>query len=297
MRFSSRTIVKDKMNIRLKSDTINRLALLLAPGSKNNPYYLNSDELVSFFNRYGHQDWYDFVDGKGICTPDIGEGLSRMEYVRKRLEEYNKSSNVLEVVKRYIFLFIDNDGLLEQVNDILNDNSPQVKAFKTGEGKINTELINDLEYKKNRSIKLFISYSHDDDEHMAWVKQFVEDLRAEGFEVSYDQDNSLGASWTRFMNRGIAKNEKVLVIGTPEYCKRSKKASGGTAYETTIINIKLLENLDTDKFVTILRKGTYKKSFPILVSDRNGVDFSDDAKYGEKMRELITKLNQSNRTK
>ena len=61
----------------------------MAPNSKDNPFYLNADRLVAFLNRYGHQDWYDFADGKGICTNDIGEGLARMEYVRRRLEEYN----------------------------------------------------------------------------------------------------------------------------------------------------------------------------------------------------------------
>ena len=142
-------------------------------------------------------------------------------------------------------------------------------------------------------MKLFVSYSHDDDEHMAWVKKFVEDLRSEGFEVEYDQDNKLGASWTRFMTKGIAKNERVLVIGTPEYAKRSKKSSGGTAFETSIIDINLLHNLDTDKFVSILRKGTYDKSFPILLGDRNGVDFSDDAQYVERLKELVAKLSEN----
>lgn len=64
------------MNIRFRNDTINQLALLMAPNSKDNPFYLNADRLVAFLNRYGHQDWYDFADGKGICTNDIGEGLA-----------------------------------------------------------------------------------------------------------------------------------------------------------------------------------------------------------------------------
>lgn len=278
------------MSIRLSPDTINQLVLLIAPNGKNNPFYLNADRLVAFFNRYGHQDWYDFADGKGICTNDIGEGLARMEYVRKRLEEYNRNNNSLELIKRFVATFSDNEGLIEQTNEILKENKPEIHVLKNEEGKIVVELVNPQFFLSYRKMKLFISYSHDDDEHMLWVKQFVEDLRAEGFEVEYDQDNKLGASWTRFMTKGIAKNERVLVIGTPEYAKRSKKNSGGTAFETSIININLLQNLDTNKFVSILRKGTYKKSFPVLLGDRNGVDFSDDTKYDECMKELISKL-------
>lgn len=278
------------MSIRLSSDIINKLVLLIAPNSKENPFYLNADRLVAFFNRYGHQDWYDFADGKGICTNDIGEGLARMEYVRKRLDGYNRNNNAQELIKRFVALFNDNESLIEQANEILKDNKPEIQVLKTEEGKIVVELIDSQLFLLHRKMKLFVSYSHDDDEHMAWVKKFVEDLRADGFEVEYDQDNKLGASWTRFMTKGIAKNERVLVIGTPEYMKRSKKSSGGTAFETSIININLLQNLDTEKFVSILRKGTYKNSFPILLGDRNGVDFSDDAKYTERLKELVAKL-------
>ena len=96
-----------------------------------------------------------------------------------------------------------------------------------------------------------------------------------------------------FHDKRSCQNERVLVIGTPEYVKRSKKSSGGTAFETSIININLLQNLDTEKFVSILRKGTYQKSFPILLGDRNGVDFSDDAQYCECMTKLVAKLTQN----
>ena len=216
-----------------------------------------------------------------------------MEYVRKRLEAYNRNNNALELIKRFVASFNDNEGLIEQANEILKENKPEIQVLKTDEGQIAVELMDSQSFLSHRKMKLFISYSHDDDEHMAWVKKFVEDLRAEGFEVEYDQDNKLGASWTRFMTKGIAKNERVLVIGTPEYAKRSKKSSGGTAFETSIININLLQNLDTEKFVSILRKGTYQKSFPILLGDRNGVDFRDDAKYDARMKELVAKLAQN----
>lgn len=282
------------MNIRLGSDTISQLSLLMAPNGKETPYYLNADQLVAFFNQYGHQDWYDFTDGKGICTPDIGEGLARMEYVRKRLDEYNKNFNALEVVKRFVASFKDNVLLVETANEILKENKPQVKICANEDGKVEVELLNPSAYILNQTMKLFISYSHDNDDHMAWVKKFAEDLKSEGFEVVYDQDNSLGASWTRFMCKGIAKNERVLIIGTPEYCRRSQKSSGGTAYESTIININLLRNLDTEKFIPVLRKGSYEKSFPILVSDRNGFDFSDDAKYESKLKDLVAKLSPNN---
>ena len=38
------------MKIKLKSDAIKEIALLMAPSSAGNPYYLNGEELVGFFN-------------------------------------------------------------------------------------------------------------------------------------------------------------------------------------------------------------------------------------------------------
>lgn len=282
------------MSIRLSSNTVKQLACLLAPNSKSDSYYLNAEDLVEFFNRYGHQDWYDFMDGKGICTTDIGEGLARIEYARMRLDGYNKNGNAVEVIKRFVALFNEKETIIERANEILVENNPRVRIRIDEEGKVDASLLNQTEYKLHRAMKIFISYSHDDDDHMAWVKQLADDLKAEGYEVVYDQENSLGASWTRFMNRGIAHNERILIIGTPEYKKRSEKSSGGTAYETTIVNISLLRNLDTDKFIPVLRRGTYETSFPILVSDRNGFDFSDDAKYESNLRNLVVKLNPNN---
>lgn len=71
---------------------------------------------------------------------------------------------------------------------------------------------------------LFIAYSHDDEEHMVWVKRFADDLcRLGNFEVLLDQDQPRGSSLTRFMEIGLERADKVLIIGTPEYKKNQKQ--------------------------------------------------------------------------
>ena len=126
---------------------------------------------------------------------------------------------------------------------------------------------------------VFISYSHDSDEHKAWVKKFAVDLSMLGdFEILLDQNMPKGYSFTRFMEKGLAKADKVLVIGTPKY--REKAENGhGVAFEESIISSELMNDIDTTKYYPILRAGTFETSFPPTLQGRNGDNMTDDSQY------------------
>lgn len=138
---------------------------------------------------------------------------------------------------------------------------------------------------------IFISYSHDSDAHMEWVKHFVEDLRIHGgLTVLYDQDVPKGASFTRFMEIGMQTSDRVLVIGTQKYKEKCLR-SGGAAYEEALISNDLMNNIDSTKYFPILREGTFETSFPPILAGRNGDDFTDDSKYDQNLAGLISSLN------
>lgn len=126
---------------------------------------------------------------------------------------------------------------------------------------------------------VFISYSHDSEEHKAWVKKFADDLSTLGsFEILLDQNMPKGYSFTRFMEIGLTRADKVLVIGTPQY--REKAETGhGVAFEESIISAELMKDIDTTKYYPILRAGTFETSFPPALQGRNGYDLTDDARY------------------
>lgn len=139
-------------------------------------------------------------------------------------------------------------------------------------------------------IKVFVSYSHDDQAHMDWVKRFVTDLRQKGgLKVLYDQDLEKGASLSRFMEQGIADSEKVLVIGTPEY-KNKAAANGGVSFEEAIMGAEYMQNIDSAKFYPILRRGAFSTSFPIILAGRNGDDFTDDSQYDNNLQIVIRSI-------
>lgn len=133
---------------------------------------------------------------------------------------------------------------------------------------------------------LFISYSHDSEEHNAWVKKFSEDLSTFGdFEILLDQDMPKGYSFTRFMEVGLSRADKVLVIGTPQYREKAEKGHG-VAFEESIISTELMQNIDTTKYYPILRAGTFKTSFPPILQGRNGYDLTDDAQYESALKDI-----------
>lgn len=139
-------------------------------------------------------------------------------------------------------------------------------------------------------VTIFVSYSHDDDNHIKWVKKFVEDLREWGnFNVLYDQDLEKGASLPRFIELGIASSDKVLVIGTPEY-KRKASLCSGVGFEEAIMGTEYMSDIDSTKFYPILRRGTFSTSFPTILTGRNGDDFSDDSLYENNLRIVVRSL-------
>ena len=139
--------------------------------------------------------------------------------------------------------------------------------------------------------QVFVSYSHDSEEHMAWVKRFADDLQEKGgLLVLLDQDLPKGASLPRFMQQGLMMSDRVLVIGTPNYLKRSLD-TGGVAFEESIISNEFMINIDTTKYYPILREGTFDTAFPPILAGRNGDDFTDDSKYQDKLQVVINEIN------
>lgn len=137
---------------------------------------------------------------------------------------------------------------------------------------------------------VFISYSHDSEEHKAWVRKLADDLSALGdFEILLDQYMPKGYSFTRYMELGLAKSDKVLVIGTPQY-KQKAETGKGVAFEDSIISAEMMNDIDTTKYYPILRAGTFETSFPPILQGRNGDDLTDDSQYDIVIKEIAFAL-------
>ena len=136
--------------------------------------------------------------------------------------------------------------------------------------------------------KVFISYSHDTPEHKQWVSELGTKLRRKGVNVILDQWHCrLGDDITQFMERGIKDSDRVLVICTDGYVRKANAGEGGVGYESMIVTRKLVEDLETNKFIPIIRQALGEDKTPVFLGARVYIDFTDEDQFDEKFNELL----------
>src|SRR5215470_9112860 len=137
---------------------------------------------------------------------------------------------------------------------------------------------------------VFISYSHDSEPHKRWVLKLTTDLRENGVDATLDQwELALGQDVSAFMQRGIRESDRVILVCTEKYVQKADGGSGGVGYERLVVTGELVQNIDTKKFIPIIRENVHRK-LPAFLGPRRYVDFSDDAQYAATLEELLRDL-------
>ena len=117
--------------------------------------------------------------------------------------------------------------------------------------------------------KVFISYSHDNDDYKDWVRSFADRLIVEGVEVTLDQyDLKLGDSTPLFMEKSVTDCDYVLILITQEYVKKANERKAGVGYETDLVSGEILVYGNRKKFIPIFIKIDYKES-PVYLRGTN----------------------------
>ena len=140
------------------------------------------------------------------------------------------------------------------------------------------------------SPKVFVSYSHDSEQHKDWVRRLSERLRFDGIDVLLDQwELGPGDDVTYFMEQALSSCYKVLIVCTEEYIKKANKLKGGVGYERMIITAEIAKNLKIQKFIPILRNVS-KEKLPKFLGPRIYVDLRmgelDQSQYDILLRSL-----------
>ena len=138
---------------------------------------------------------------------------------------------------------------------------------------------------------VFISYSHDSDTHKEWVLRLATDLRAKGVDATCDQwDLSPGQDVAAFMHDHISKSDRVLLVCTENYVRKAEQGAGGVGYERLILTAELIQNIDTKKFIPLVRDNMRGNKVPAFLGPRLYIDFSSDEQYPVKLNELLCEL-------
>ena len=301
--------------IEFSPKAIYQIANVMATQNSADPNYMKGPELVSLFNTLGYLDAYTFSDGRGIQTIDYGEGLSRLTYVTKRLQDLNKVCQVPNAIQEFCNRVQQPSEFVDSMKKLLspfdlekfvptlsttpndNENTSECGNFNIDEqayelDKAKKEESKKLCHERRKALEesvlgeipdgrrvVFISYSWDSPSHKEWVAKLAKDLADNGIYVLLDEYLEGGTTLSSFMELGIERAKKVLVIGTPNYREKCLGLSSGVAFEESIIRESMFQNLGTKKFIPCLRLGEFTQSFPLILSGCKGYDFRKDDNY------------------
>lgn len=138
---------------------------------------------------------------------------------------------------------------------------------------------------------VFISYSHDDKQHEAWVLKLASDLRSHGVNAILDQwDLRLGADLRFFMEHGLSASNLVLCVCSEMYVQKVNSGIGGAGYEGMIMSQSLLSNANSEFVISIVRNNSSPQKVPLAFGSKLYIDFSDDAQYIAKYWELLERI-------
>ncbi|MBI1673838.1 toll/interleukin-1 receptor domain-containing protein [Shewanella sp. M16] len=135
--------------------------------------------------------------------------------------------------------------------------------------------------------KVFISYSHDSQEHKKWVLDLATRLRNSGVDAIIDQwELRPGDDLPHFMETHLANSDYVAMVCTDKYVDKANAGTGGVGYEKMIITADLLSHIDSNKVVPVIRQfGTH--NVPTFLKTKLFVNFSKDGDYEFSFDELV----------
>ena len=129
-------------------------------------------------------------------------------------------------------------------------------------------------------LKLLSLIHWDNENHKQWVKDLAQELRSDGIEALLDEwELALGDQLTHFMEKKIQECEYVLIICTPDYCKKSNDRQGGVGYEDHVMTASIYQKENNRKFIPILAKGLWKDAAPSWLLGKLYIDLSTIENY------------------
>jgi len=138
--------------------------------------------------------------------------------------------------------------------------------------------------------RVFISYSHDSEEHKTWVLQLATRLRSNGIDIILDRWNTkLGSDVAQFMEKGLSKLDRVICICTDKYVTNANDGIRGVGYEKRIIVAEYLSDQNNNYVIPLLR-GNGSGVLPTCLKGLFYIDFRNDNLYETKYEELLRDL-------
>lgn len=139
--------------------------------------------------------------------------------------------------------------------------------------------------------KVFISYSHDSQEHKLWVLNLATRLRENGVDALLDQwEVGPGSDLPHFMEQAIAGSSRIIMVCTERYVEKANKGTGGVGYEKMIVTADLVREIGSNRVIPILRQ-VGPRVLPTFLGSKVYIDLSlpdqFETGFDELLRDLI----------
>ena len=140
---------------------------------------------------------------------------------------------------------------------------------------------------------VFISYSHDNLEHKKWVNELATKMRNNGIDSLLDQwDLMPGDDLPHFMETNLEKADFIVMVCTESYVKKANEGKGGVGYEKMIITSNLLQNIDQNKIIPIIKQSG-SSNIPTFLKTKLYLNFSKKSEFEFSFDELIRTIHKS----
>ena len=117
------------------------------------------------------------------------------------------------------------------------------------------------------TLTVFVSYSHDDENHSNWVLQLATRLRSNGVDVILDRWNLyLGQDVAAFMEKELSESRRILSICSENYVRKADNKEGGVGYEKKIMTAKMMTDLSTNWIIPVIRNNPGIQKVPIFLA-------------------------------
>lgn len=138
---------------------------------------------------------------------------------------------------------------------------------------------------------VFVSYSHDNEEHKDWVLQLATRLRSNGVNIILDRWNlTLGSDLASFMERGLSKSHRIICVCSEKYVEKANNGIGGAGYEKQIMTAELVADQNTNWVIPLIKSNPNNRKTPIFLAGRMYIDFEESNLYETKYEELLRDL-------
>jgi|GEM_PF-315954 len=233
-----------------------------------------SKKIITSIRQYLKDNLFSIDEQKLLITelkPFIENfGVETIEQLSKKVNLIGEKEEYLQLKSEYEKTIIS----LKQISEILNN-----------------EFITDTFMTETFEPTVFVSYSHDSDEHKNWVLQLSTRLRSNGVNVILDRWNlKLGSDLASFMERGLSKSQRIISICSDKYVKKANEGKGGAGYEKQIMTAELIIDQNTNWVIPLIKNNPNERKTPTFLGGRMYISFEDPNLYETNYEELLRDL-------